>query len=245
MDKDAYYFPHFSNARHDRKIKRMVKELGIEGYGIYFMLLEVLREQQDMRYPIGDIDLLADEFQTSEPKVRTVVCNYGLFDVDMEEMFFSPKLMVYMGPYTRHKEQRLYASMKAKEARERRKLEEKTDRRPTGLPTGDRPDYRPETKVKESKVKESKEKKNINRAERPTLEQVKEYIKEKNYSVDADKWFNHYTANGWKVGKNPMKDWRAAVRTWVPSNNSNIQSPKRQTAIQLPEDWSYPKRKQT
>ena len=32
--------------------------------------------------------------------------------------------------------------------------------------------------------------------------------------VDPDKWFNHYLANGWMVGKNKMKDWRAAVRTW-------------------------------
>jgi hypothetical protein len=43
LSKDAYYFPHFYNARHDRKIKRLRKDLGIEGYGIFFMLLEVLR----------------------------------------------------------------------------------------------------------------------------------------------------------------------------------------------------------
>ena len=32
------------------------------------------------------------------------------------------------------------------------------------------------------------------------------------------KWFNHYQSNGWKVGKNPMKDWHAAIHTW--ENNS-------------------------
>ena len=55
--KDAYYFPHFCNARHDRKIKRVTKELGVEGYGIYFMVLEVLREQTDFKYPLSEIDL--------------------------------------------------------------------------------------------------------------------------------------------------------------------------------------------
>ena len=99
MKKDAYFFPHFSNARHDRKIKRIIKELGVEGYGIYFMLLEVLREQTDLRYPLSDIDLLADEFMTSEPKVRCVVCNYQLFDVDEKENFFSMKQIFYLQPY--------------------------------------------------------------------------------------------------------------------------------------------------
>jgi len=50
----------------------------------------------------------------------------------------------------------------------------------------------------------------------PALEEVINYINEKNYQIDADKWYNHYTANGWMVGKNKMKDWKAAVRTWIP-----------------------------
>ena len=49
---------------------------------------------------------------------------------------------------------------------------------------------------------------------KPTLEEVQAYCKERNKGVDAQKWFDYYTSNGWKVGKNPMKDWKAAVRTW-------------------------------
>ena len=49
---------------------------------------------------------------------------------------------------------------------------------------------------------------------KPTLEEVQAYCQERNKGVDAQKWFDYYTSNGWKVGKNPMKDWRAAVRTW-------------------------------
>ena len=51
----------------------------------------------------------------------------------------------------------------------------------------------------------------------PTLDQVKDYCKERNNSVDAIKWFNFYEAKGWMVGKNKMKDWKAAVRTWEES----------------------------
>jgi hypothetical protein len=48
----------------------------------------------------------------------------------------------------------------------------------------------------------------------PTLGIVKEYCKERNNNVDPEKWFNFYEAKGWMIGKNKMKDWRAAVRTW-------------------------------
>ena len=117
MKKDAYYFPHFCNARHDRKLKRVQKELGIEGYGIYFMLLEVLREQDGFKYPMDDIDLLADEFGTSEQKVRTVVSNYKLFVTDKSENFFSVKLKEFLKPYLKMKEQRRIAGIKSGEAR--------------------------------------------------------------------------------------------------------------------------------
>jgi hypothetical protein len=49
---------------------------------------------------------------------------------------------------------------------------------------------------------------------RPTLDEVREYCKERGNAVDPEKWFNYYESNGWRVGKNPMRDWRACVRTW-------------------------------
>ena len=48
----------------------------------------------------------------------------------------------------------------------------------------------------------------------PTLEEVTEYCKSRGNIVNPIKWHSHYTANGWKVGKNKMVDWRAAVVTW-------------------------------
>ena len=48
----------------------------------------------------------------------------------------------------------------------------------------------------------------------PTLEDVKAYCIERGNNVDAQRFIDYYTANGWKVGKNPMKDWKASVRTW-------------------------------
>lgn len=48
----------------------------------------------------------------------------------------------------------------------------------------------------------------------PTVEEVRAYCAEKGYNIDPDRFVDYYTSNGWKVGKNPMKDWKAAVRSW-------------------------------
>lgn len=50
--------------------------------------------------------------------------------------------------------------------------------------------------------------------QKPTIEEIKAYIKEKNYNVDANRFFNFYESKGWKVGKNPMVSWKASVATW-------------------------------
>jgi hypothetical protein len=48
----------------------------------------------------------------------------------------------------------------------------------------------------------------------PTIEEVKAYCIERNNNVDPQRFIDHYTSNGWMVGKNKMKDWKASVRTW-------------------------------
>lgn len=49
----------------------------------------------------------------------------------------------------------------------------------------------------------------------PKPEWVKSYITEHHFPVDADKFCNFYEAKGWRIGKNKMRDWQAAVRTWT------------------------------
>ena len=48
----------------------------------------------------------------------------------------------------------------------------------------------------------------------PSVDEVRAYCQERGNNVDAERFVDYYTSNGWHVGKNPMKDWRAAVRTW-------------------------------
>ena len=49
----------------------------------------------------------------------------------------------------------------------------------------------------------------------PTASEVRDYISEKGYRIDADAFIDFYTSKDWMIGKNKMKDWKAAVRTWA------------------------------
>jgi hypothetical protein len=64
---------------------------------------------------------------------------------------------------------------------------------------------------------ESTEQGNIVKSTRfvpPTLDEIKDYCLERNNNVDPNKFYDFYQAKGWMVGKNKMKDWKAAIRTW-------------------------------
>jgi hypothetical protein len=49
---------------------------------------------------------------------------------------------------------------------------------------------------------------------RPSVETITAYANELGFVLDASHFYDHYEARGWMIGKNPMKDWKAAVRTW-------------------------------
>lgn len=55
---------------------------------------------------------------------------------------------------------------------------------------------------------------NIGRFTPPTLEEVEAYCLERNNGIDAQTFIDFYSAKGWMIGKNKMKDWKASVRTW-------------------------------
>lgn len=78
----------------------------------------------------------------------------------------------------------------------------------------------------EKRVETLENKPNNKKFTKPTIQDVHGYMREKLRGTDgfvqsqANLWYDHYTSNGWKVGKVAMKDWKATVRKWV----SNIQN---------------------
>ena len=84
-------------------------------------------------------------------------------------------------------------------------------------------------KEKEKELEKSKRESKSKRFTPPTLEEVQAYCAERNNNIDPQHFIDYYTSNGWLVGKNKMKDWKAAVRTWerngYSSNKSNNSKP--------------------
>lgn len=90
--KDAYYFSHDSNAKDDPKCVLLIDQLGLEGYGIFWILVETLRDQPDFKYPLKLIPPLSKRYNTSAEKMKTVVSSYGLFNIENDTFFFSESL---------------------------------------------------------------------------------------------------------------------------------------------------------
>ena len=85
-------------------------------------------------------------------------------------------------------------------------------------------------KERDKDIERDKKNNSANKSHRfipPTLEEVVAYCQERNKGVDPQRWYDFYTAKGGMIGKNKMKDWKAAVRTWEnkqdkPSPTGNI-----------------------
>ena len=72
---------------------------------------------------------------------------------------------------------------------------------------------------------------------KPTLEEVEAYCKERNNNVDAELFINHYDSNGWKVGKNSMKDWKACIRTWERNKVNEHKETRYEREQRIMKEW--------
>lgn len=77
--------------------------------------------------------------------------------------------------------------------------------------------------IEENKKEKEKEKKNI--FIKPSIEEIKEYCQQRQNNINANSFYDYYQSKGWMIGKNKMKDWKAAIRTWEakekPTNTNN------------------------
>lgn len=83
----------------------------------------------------------------------------------------------------------------------------------------------------ESSLGEDKEKRK--RFTPPSVDEVREYCNEINATISPDAFVDFYAAKGWKVGNQPMKDWRAAVRTWEKREERSPQKPRRKSFAEI------------
>jgi hypothetical protein len=203
--KDVYYFPHDSNAHGDEKIKVILAKYGMIGYGLYWIFIESMHEQTDGKLTCALVEGVAFGYNVDITELKQFYNDaiaIGLFVTDGEK-YWSERVLRNKHEFDEKRIKKSLAGIKGMRSRWGSKDSEKQCNN--------------DDISEHNKGKEIKEKKNNIYSARftpPTVEEIKTYCSERHNSVDPQKWYDHYTSNGWMVGKNKMKDWKAAVRTW-------------------------------
>ncbi len=70
---------------------------------------------------------------------------------------------------------------------------------------------------------------------KPLIKEIILYCKERNNRVNPNKFYNYYESNGWKVGKNKMKNWKAAIRNWETMENDSFNGNGKPKSVTQPE----------
>lgn len=145
MKKEAYYFSHDANAKDDPKILQLRMEMGWEGYGLFWALIELLRNESDHRMRTH-YKSIAFALQTQEDSIRRIINDFDLFGLD-DQYFWSESLLKRM----ELKEER------SEKARESAKKRWNRDNDANAMRTHSERNA-DAMQLKESKVKEIKEK---------------------------------------------------------------------------------------
>lgn len=226
MSKDAYYFSHDSNARNDEKIISLRMEHGWRGYGIYWALIEKLRDESD--YTIERLyKNLAFEFQESPEVIKSVVEDFGLFEISEDgKRFYSKSLLKRM-------KLREEKSQKAREAAEKRWGKERSNadamRSHSDSNAG-------AMQGKERKGKENKGKKD---KDIPAFEDFSSYALEHKPEVDEEALkfkYESWKENDWRDGNNKeIKNWKVKLLNTLPHMKIKEKQPDKRLSF-LPTD---------
>lgn len=219
--KDAFYFKHDYNASGDTKIVPMRMKMGAEGYGIYWMVVEKLYDARG-RLP-RDYAALSWSLRVPPERIQHLVEDYGLFYSDrgriacrrVDQQLADRSIVVENAS----RAGKISAAQRALNARSTLS----SNVRSTIVQPGE--ERRGEDKRGEVRA----------RAIRPsftppTVEEISAYCRERNNRVNAKRFIDFYESKGWMIGKNSMKSWQAAVRTWEAEAGFYPEKPKPEAA---------------
>lgn len=209
MKEKTYYFPHDYNARNDPKLQDVLIEHGVAGIGIFWCIIEQLYEQ-DGTLPFKACKSIAFALHQDSNMVESIVRDFGLFVVK-DDVFWSESVNNRIG------KRRQISECRKAAAKTRWNASSQQEQSPT--------DANAEQKDEAHTALPETERKPQKRFIPPTLEEVQAHITEKGYSVDAESFIAFYQSKNWYVGKNKMKDWKAALVTWERRERENPRHP--------------------
>ena len=204
------YFPHDVYAASDPKIEPILLLYGAKGYAFYFLHLEYIYRSNSLEFDISDAEtreVIAQKLHISAEEYERIL------QTSLKKNLFDKTYYDDTHKLTSNGVKKRASSVFEKRDKMRLAYEQRISAAET-------------THIKESKEKKSKVKESniLGKFIPPTIEQVKTYCTERKNQVDAEKWIDFYTSKNWMIGKNKMKDWKAAVRTWEHNNISQQQS---------------------
>lgn len=204
------YFSHDHHARADEKIIKMLRVNGPEGYGLYWMIVEMLHENQGS-IP-KDYELLAYELRTQCERIKAICEDYDLF--------YEKDGRVFSLSVDRRLQDRAEKSTKAKASAGKR-----WGNNANAMPTHSEGITDPMRS--EGYKRKGKERKEEGEGSGPpTIEQVREYGEAEHLRADPAKFCDWQAAKGWAG----VIDWKAAFRYWDKTEFDKVQVAKPQTA---------------
>jgi len=223
------YFSHDVDMLQDKKIKLIKAKHGLIGYAVYLRLLEELYRSNGYYLQVDeDFDILFSDDNNINYDVYISILNdcinKNLFDKSMFDKYRILTSCRIQGNYCSATERRkevyfvkeyLLIDVRSKYNEEKVNVYIEpliVDINSLNTDIG--------TQSKGKEIKGDK-RKNTSHFVPPTYDDVLEYCKSRDNSVDPEKFIDFYESKGWLVGKVKMKDWKASIRTWEKSSNQN------------------------
>lgn len=200
------FFSHDLHGRNDGKLQRVLMKHGLKGIGAFWCIVEMLYENEGVLMRT-ECERIAFELRVDCDFILSMIDDFDLFQND-GDVFYSNSVLNRLETINAKRD-------KAKKSAEIR----------WGYANALR------TQSDGNAVKESKEKKSIDiekdkttRFVKPNRDDVRAYMIELNMADLSQRFVDYYESNGWRVGRNAMKDWKAAVRTWKQQNNEKTKT---------------------
>lgn len=217
MRKEAYYFPHDFEPTGDPKIQALIGNFGGLGYGVFWRIIEMLHSSSEQRLPLKNYlyEAIAKQMQANAKQIFELL----KYAIEECELFASDGEFFWSERVNRNFERRLEISKIRSESGKKGAIAKQTK-------ASAKQNQAKERKGKESilnnivvdKIEKTTPKPPPEKKTPPTLQMVADQLNLMQPTPPTDqaqKFHDYYQSNGWRVGRNPMKDWKAALRNWI------------------------------